>query len=277
MSWRLRGVANRRAALAGALLLAASGLLAVLGPTLAGPRAGQMFEPMLSPSRQHLLGTDDIGQDILSELLQGARASLFVAGVSAVLSTAGGVLVGLISGYYPRLGFALMRVVDAFLCVPRFPLIILMAAFLRPGPGALVLFFVLFGWAGAARLLRSQVLTERNAAYVEAARAVGARDRRILLRHILPATVPIAVVRLILEFQHVLLAESGLSFLGLGDPTLKSWGTMLYHASQSPVVFISGVWLWWVVPPGGSITLVVLGLALLGLGLDAWSDPRRSG
>jgi ABC-type dipeptide/oligopeptide/nickel transport system permease subunit len=236
-----------------------------------------MDEPMLGPSLSHLLGTNDIGQDVLSELLYGARFSLLVGCLAAAFSTVIGVGLGLMAGYYDRLGFALMRVVDVFLAVPRFPLIVFLAAFLRPGFWTLVLFFTLFGWTKTARLIRSQVLTERHHGFVEAAVAVGADDLRILVRHLLPGTASIALVRFIVEFQHVILAESGLSFLGLGDPTVKSWGSMLRYAFEYPTIFISDVWVRWAAPPGVCITLVVLSLTFVGFSLETWANPRLNG
>ena len=236
-----------------------------------------MAQPMRPPSPVHPLGTNDIGQDVLSELLYGARFSLLVGVLSAGLSTAAGIALGLVAGYYDRIGFAIMRVVDIFLAVPRFPLIVFLAAFLKPGVQTLVLFFLLFGWTRTTRLVRAQVLSERHHGHVEAAVAVGAGDLRILLRHLLPGTLSIGLVRLIVEFQHVVLAESGLSFLGLGDPTVKSWGSILHYAFEYPTIFISDVWVRWAAPPGICITLVVLALTLIGFSLEAWTNPRLNG
>jgi ABC-type dipeptide/oligopeptide/nickel transport system permease subunit len=167
-----------------------------------------------------------------------------------------------------------MRIVDIFLAIPRFPLIVLMAAFLRPGAGTLLLFFVLFGWPRVARLVRAQVLSERNKGYVEAAQVIGARDRRIVFRHLLPGTLPIALPRFIAEFQHVIVAESGLSFLGLGNPLVKSWGLILSFAFRYPTILITDLWMRWALPPGLCITLVVLALALLSFALETWTNPR---
>ena len=258
-------------------LLALFALAAALGPLLSPHDPTTMDAPMLGPTASHPLGTNDIGQDILSELLHGARFSLSVGCLAAGLSTAIGVLLGVLAGYYDRLGFAVMRVVDVFLAVPRFPLIIFLAAFLRPGFWTLVLFFTLFGWMKTTRLVRSQLLSERHNGYVEAAVAVGADDWRILVRHLLPSTLSVALVQFIVTFQHVLLAESGLSFLGLGDPTVKSWGSMLRYAFEYPTIFISDVWVRWAVPPGLCITLVVLGLTLVGFSLEVWMNPRLQG
>jgi len=259
---------------AGLLILAGFALMAALAPWLSPHDPAEMFATMLPPSRLHPLGTNDVGQDILSELLHGARFSLSIGFLSAAVSVTVGLWLGVISGYYDRLGFLIMRVVDIFLAIPRFPLIILMAAFLRPGFGTLVLFFILFGWPGTTRLVRSQILSERNKGYVEAAQLIGAQDTRILGVHLLPSAIPIAIVRFIMEFQHVILAESGLSFLGLGDPTIESWGMILSYAFHYPTLFITDVWVRWIVPPGMCITLAVLALALVGFALDVWANPQ---
>ncbi len=255
-------------------VLALFALAAVLAPWISPHDPTAMAAPMLPPSLSHPLGTNDIGQDILSELLYGARFSLLVGCLAAGFSTVVGVVLGVLAGYYDRLGFAIMRVVDIFLAVPRFPLIVFLAAFLKPGFWTLVLFFTLFGWTKTTRLVRSQILSQRHDGYVEAAVAVGANDRRILVRHLLPGTLSVALVRFIVEFQHVILAESGLSFLGLGDPTVKSWGSMLRYAFEYPTIFISDVWVRWAASPGLCITLVVLGLTFVGFSLETWVNPR---
>ena len=249
-------------------------LVALLAPWIAPHDPKALDEPMLPPSLTHPLGTNDIGQDVLSELVYGARFSLLVGALAAGFSTVVGVILGVLAGYYDRFGFALMRIVDVFLAIPRFPLIVFLAAFLKPGFWTLVFFFMLFGWTKTARLIRSQVLTERHHGFVEAAVAVGADDVRILARHLLPGTASIGLVRFIVEFQHVILAESGLSFLGLGDPTVKSWGSMLRYAFEYPTIFISDVWVRWAAPPGVCITLVVLGLTFVGFALETWANPR---
>ena len=258
-------------------LLALFALAAILAPWISPHDPAAMDAPMLPPSLSHPLGTNDIGQDILSELLHGARFSLLVGCLAAGFSTVVGVVLGVLAGYYEKLGFAIMRVVDVFLAVPRFPLIVFLAAFLKPGFWTLVLFFTLFGWMRTTRLVRSQVLGERHNGYVEAAVAVGADDVRILLRHLLPGTLSVALVRFIVEFQHVILAESGLSFLGLGDPTVKSWGTMLRYAFEYPTIFISDAWVRWAAPPGLCITLVVMALTFVGFSLETWINPRLDG
>ena len=256
-----------RVSLAGLIVMSTFGLLALLAPFLAPTAPNTLSAPLQPPGSAHRLGTDDIGRDILTQLLYGARTSLFIAALSTLLSSLLGLLVGLIAGVFDRLGFVLLRVADVFLAIPRFPLIILMAAFLRPGLPTLVLFFVIFGWPRAARMVRAQVLSERHRAYIGAAKALGASHTRIIVRHLMPGTLPILTAFAVMEVQHVILAESGLSFLGLGDPTIRSWGLLLSNAFRFPTTFITDQWVWWALPPGLCITLVILALTAVSFAL----------
>jgi len=261
-------------ALVGLAILATLALMAALASWLSPHEAGAMFTPLQPPSRHHPLGTNDMGYDLWCEWLQGARFSLALGALAALGSTVLGTVLGALAGYCRRAGPLIMRLVDVFLAVPRFPLIVLMAAFVRPGFGPLLLFFVLFGWPTVARIVCARMLGEKGQEYAVAAEAVGASSTRIFARHLLPASVPIAFVRLVAEMQHVIIAESGLSFLGLGDPTARTWGMTLSYATRYPALFITDVWTWWVLPPGLAITLACLALALIGIGLESLTNPR---
>ena len=245
-----------------------------VAPWLSPHESRQALVPLLRPSAKHPLGTDDMGYDLLSELLWGARYSLTLAMGAAMGSTLLGTLVGLVAGYRQRVGFALLRAADVFLAVPRFPLIVLLAAYARPGFATLLTFFCLFGWPSVTRIVYAHVLKEQHQGYNEAARAIGATARQVVLRHLLPSCVPIAFARFVAEMQHVVVAEASLSFLGLGDPTARSWGLTLYHASRYPALLITDAWQWWAVPPGMAITLVCLATALIGVGLEAAGNPQ---
>ena len=159
----------------------------------------------------------------------------------------------------------------------RLPLIIVIAAFIRPSIWNLIFIFVLFGWPFTARIIRSEVLSLRNRPYVDAARMLGTGDFYILWRHILPNVVPLVIVQLIMEARHVILAESGLSFLGLGDPTAKSWGMILHYAFVYPTIFISDLWKWWMLPAGLCITFTILSLTFIGYALEELVNPRLRG
>lgn len=259
----------------GATLLALMLFIALFGPWLApyDPTlsSGKPFE---APSRTHWLGTNDVGQDILSELIVGTRVSLLIGFSAAAGAILIGTLVGLVAGYAGGwIDAALMRLVDVMLVLPFIPLMIVVAAYLGPSSGNLIAAIMLVIWARPARVVRSAVLGLRNLTYVEGARALGARDGHILLKHILPGVLPISLSQFILAASSSILIEASLSFLGLGDPIRKSWGSVLYYA-QIRGAFLNGSWPWWVVPPGLLITLTVLAFALTGRALEGYLFPR---
>lgn len=230
--------------------------------------------PFAKPSAEHWLGTNDIGQDLLSELIVGARVSLLVGLLSAALATALGLVVGLLAGAYGgALDAALMRVADILLVIPFLPLMVVLAAYLGPSLLTLTLVIGLLGWTRPARLIRAQVLTLKTQEYVVAARALGVSNLGIVWRHLLPGTLTLALVQFILGASQGILIESALSFLGLGDPTAASWGSMLYYA-QARSAFLTGSWLWWVVPPGALIAALVLSLALVGISIEMRLNPK---
>ena len=230
--------------------------------------------PFLPPRADNRLGTNYIGQDILSELIWGARASLLTGLTVSLVSVAIGVVAGLVSGYFANaLSAVILILVDLVLVLPFLPLVILLSAYLGPSQRNVILILILVSWAVPARLIRSRVLTLTGIPYVEAARALGSSDYRIIRRHIWPAVRTIAVVQVMMLAASAILAESSLSFLGLGDPATKSWGTMLYFA-QASGVFLSDGWRWWVVPVGLMITFTVLSLALLGYWLERRLEPN---
>ena len=270
----LRTILKTPPALIGLFVLSLMVFCALLAPWLSPYDPREAFEPMQPPSPRHILGTNDLGYDLWAEWLQGARFSLTLGASAAALSSAIGLLIGSIAGYQERAGFVLMRLVDVFLAVPRFPLIVFMAAFVKPGFWTLLTFFTLFGWPPVARIIYAHMRAEKNREYILAAIAVGANDSRIVFRHLLPSAFPLALVRLVSEMQHVIMAESGLSFLGLGDPTMRSWGMTLSHAFRYPALLLTRVWQWWALPAGVAITLVCLALVLIGLALEPLANPR---
>jgi len=269
----LETLLRQRLGIIGAGILAFFVLVAVLAPYVAPYDPWERGTPLLTASPRHLLGTNDVGQDLFSELLYGARNSLLIASFAAVASTAIGVGLGLLSGYYSRLGFVAMRLVDIFLLIPRFPLIILMATFLAPSVWNLILLFTVLGWPSTTRIIRSAVLSQKNREYIDGVQMLGARDPYVLRRYLFPQVLPLVIVQLVLEASHVILAESGIAFLGLGDPTAKSWGTMLHYAFEYPAIFVSDVWVRWMLPAGLCITLAVLALVFIGHALEEWANP----
>ncbi len=258
------------------LILLAVIIVMAIGANLIAPYdpAKQTGRPFEKPNAAHLLGTNDIGQDILSELIYGARISLLIGVLSAAIAMIIGTGAGLVAGYYRGfLGTALMRLVDVVLVIPFLPLMVLLAAYLGQSIWNLIAVIGLLIWARPARVIRSQVLSLAERDYVLAARSVGARDGHILIRHILPGVLSLALAQFVLATSGTILLEAALSFLGLGDPTQKSWGTVLFYA-QARNAFLSGAWVWWVIPPGLMITASVLGFALLGFALEEALNPR---
>jgi peptide/nickel transport system permease protein len=224
--------------------------------------------PLQKPSAEFLLGTNDIGQDLMSELIAGTRASLFTGLIVSFLSVFIGAVVGLVSGYVGGwVDPLLMRLTDLILVLPFLPLVILISVYLGPSQRNIILVLAIFFWAAPARLIRSRVLTLRTETYIEASRALGANSFYILANHLWSGVKSLALVQIVLVASASILAESSLSFLGLGDPSEKSWGTMLYFARVSGA-FMGNAWKWWVLPAGLMITLSVLSLGLIGYSLE---------
>jgi peptide/nickel transport system permease protein len=253
-----------------AVAAAAAPLLAPHDPlAIVAPSTPVALQP---PSMRHLLGTDALGRDVLSRVLFGGRVSLAVGvGVELVVATLGGAI-GLLAGYYGRaLDSTLMRVTDVVMAFPSLVLAIgLIAVFETPGLANVFLVLVLLGWTTIARVVRGTVLTLKGREYVQAARAIGARDRTILLRHVLPNVLGPLLVAATLGVGGNMVAEAGLSFLGLGAqaPTI-SWGAMLADG-QSDLMTAP----WAAVFPGLALLLAILGINLLGDGLRDVLDPR---
>jgi len=233
--------------------------------------------PLQKPNPEFRLGTNDIGQDLLSELIWGTRISLGTGLIVATLAVVIGTAVGLAAGYTNNLfSGILMRLADLTLVLPFLPLVILLSAYLGPSQRNVILILTLVSWAGPARLIRAQVLSLVNERFVEAARAMGADRVRILIDHILPGVASIAGLQFVLVAASSILAEASLSFLGLGNPTAKSWGVMLYFARASGA-FLGESWRWWVLPAGVMITLSVLSLVLIGFALEQRFEPGARG
>lgn len=260
---------------AGAFILLAFVLIAVFAPLLA-PHDPTVSKdpPFTTPNAEHLLGTNDIGQDIASELIYGTRVSLGVAFLVSCLGTAVGCLVGIPAGYSRgRWGSALMRFVDVVLVLPFLPLLLLIAALFGAHLHTEILVIGLLLWARPARVLRAATLGVCSSGHIEAAVWMGASPVYIVFRHVLPRISPIIVAEFVRVANIAILLEASLAFLGLGDPVAKSWGTMLHYA-YARAAFLTGAWVYWVIPPGLCIAAAVMGFALLGYALEQGTDPR---
>lgn len=225
--------------------------------------------PLQPPSAAHRLGTDDLGRDLWSNIAFGARASLLV-GVLATLPAAGvGGLVGVLAGYYGH-GWdeLLMRIAEVFQILPRFLIALLLVALFGLNLWTLVLVIAITGWPMTSRVLRSEILSLREREFVLAARALGGADARITWRHLLPNAFPVVLIGLPLQIGRAILLESGLSFLGLGDPGVASWGRLL----QSAQGYMRDAW-WLALFPGLALTITVLALYLIAEGLHVRFTP----
>ncbi|MBW3647239.1 MAG: dipeptide/oligopeptide/nickel ABC transporter permease/ATP-binding protein [Actinobacteria bacterium] len=265
---------SRRLAGLGLGLLSALLLVALTAPWLApyDPTV-RVGVPFARPSAAHLLGTDDVGKDLLSGLIHGARVSLLVGVVAALSATVLGSGVGIVAGYARGVvDTAAMRLVDVVLSLPVLPLTIVVGVF--AGPGLRTQIFVIAGvlWAGMARELRAQVLSLRERDHLQALLAMGARPWHVLPRHVLPAVAPLIGPQFVLATKTAILLEASLAFLGLGDLTRASWGTMLSLA-HARSAFLTDAWLWWVLPPGLAIATTVLAFGLLGHVLEERTRP----
>ncbi|WP_197376800.1 dipeptide/oligopeptide/nickel ABC transporter permease/ATP-binding protein [Mycolicibacterium baixiangningiae] len=273
---------SRRLATVGAAILGLLLVCALAAPWLAPYDPGErVTRPFAPPSGLHWLGADDVGHDLLSMLVHGARISLFVGVTAAVVATTIGTLVGVIAGYARgAVDTVLMRVVDVVLALPVLPLTIVIGVFAGPGLRTQVMVIAAVLWAGLARELRSQVLSLRERDYIQAERAMGAGSLHVLRRHIVPAVLPLVIPQFVLTVKTAILLEASLSFLGLGDISSASWGSMLSMA-HARSAFLTDAWLWWVLPPGLAIAVTVLAFALLGNAIEERSRPilrrRRRG
>ena len=263
---------RNRMAMAGALIVLMMFCFALFAPVSGrDPGAIDIALRLQAPSLDHPLGTDDLGRDVLARILYGARISLLVGFVAVGIATFIGILLGALAGFYGRwIDSLIMRFVDIMLCFPSFFLILAVIAFLEPSIWNIMIIIGLTSWMGVARLVRAEFLSLRERDFVLAARAIGARDTRIIFRHILPNAISPVLVSATLGVAGAILTESALSFLGIGvQPPTPSWGNMLIAGKQT----LGTAW-WLSVFPGLAILLTVLGYNLLGEGIRDAMDPR---
>ena len=266
-------------AMTGAIIYIFFILVAIFGPLFAP------YDPFMmvkengklmfnqAPSVKYLLGTTNMGRDIFSQLIYGARPALIVGFTAAFFVMVIGTLVGLFAGYYRgRLGNILMRLTDVAFGIPFIPIVIVLVAFLGPSIWNIVLSMALLLWRDTARVIRSQVLTVRKRSFVEAARVSGASDLRIILVHITPNILPLSFLYGSLAMGWAILTEAAVSFLGFGDPKAISWGYMLHDAYVSQA--LSRGSFGWIIPPGICIMLMVMAGFYIGRGSEEILFPR---
>ncbi|MEM2194529.1 MAG: ABC transporter permease [Candidatus Methanomethylicia archaeon] len=233
-------------------------------------RSEEILRP---PSYNHILGTDDVGKDILSLIIHGSRASLLIGLAATTIAVLIGTAVGMLSGYFGGIkGEILMRVTDMFLVLPALPFMIVLAAILQPNIWNVIIAIGVTSWTHTARITRSLVLSLRERAYILRAKAIGCSDVRIIYKYIVPQIIPIVLACGVVIAANAIASEAILSFIGLGDIRVVSWGTILYFAFQSGA-FTRGAW-WYFLPPGICITATVLMFILVGQGFDEIINPK---
>lgn len=230
--------------------------------------------PFLKPSGEHTLGTNDIGQDILSELIYGSRISLLIGFISSIIAISIAIVLSILSGYYGgKIEEIIMRITDFFLVIPFLPLVILLSVYFRRSYISIALIIGFTYWPGTVRILRSQVIKVKNKDYILNIKSMGASDFYIIRKYIIREIFPTVVYRFMFLVKGSIITESSLSFLGLGNPTLKSWGSILYYA-QNRNVFLTSAWLWWIVPAGLCICVLSMSFVLIGYIVENSLAPK---
>jgi peptide/nickel transport system permease protein len=274
--WRglLSSLRRQPALLVGVLVILAFTVIAVFSPVILGQSAttkvGDVFE---HPSGAHVLGTDGGGADMLALLIDGAGVSLLVGFAAAVVSALIGGTVGLLSGFFGgKTDIVLMRITDYVLVIPDVPLMIIIAALFGRSLTNIILIIGAIYWTTTARLIRSQVKTVRERVYVKRAQAVGASNARLIFRHVLPQVAPLLVANTVLLVALAIFAETFITFLGLGDPSLISWGRLIENAFKDDAI-LNNAW-WTIIPPGVCVTLLILACTMIGQSMEEALNPR---
>lgn len=269
-------VVRNHLALAGLIIILVFVGMALFAPLLVGPypsplEAGNPFEP---PSAAHPLGTDRKGFDVLTLLVYGSQISLIVGLAASAVAMIVGTAVGLIAGYYGRTtDLVLGRMTDFFLVIPWLPFVLALVSVLGPSLATVVFAIAVVSWPTTARVIRSQVLTLKERLFIERARAVGAKNLYIVRKHILPNVMPLVWAEAVLTISSAIFTEAFLAFFGLTHypGSVVSWGTMV-NDSYITIALLQGMW-WYFLPPGILVTLMVLGFAMLGYGLEEIFNP----
>jgi peptide/nickel transport system permease protein len=258
----------------GAVILGIFIVLALLAPVVAPYGLHEQVGPVYGhPSWSHPLGLDDGGIDMITLLMWGARISLVVGFAATFVAMVIGGTVGLVSGYFgKKTDTVLMRITDYFIAIPDVPLMIVVAAIWGPSLSHIIIVIGVLLWTGTARVVRAQVKSVRERAYVQRARSLGAGNLRIVLRHVLPQIAPLLIASTVLTIAVAIFDETALAFLGLGDPSRISLGKVIENAFQRTAIS-SGAW-WAIVPPGAVVALLILSCSLIGRALEDALNPR---
>ncbi len=260
-------------ALAGAVMVALLLLTALAAPVIVGDgyKKQNISERLMPPSAKHIMGTDELGRDLFSRMVYGARVSMTVGIIAVAIAALIGVTLGAISGYFGGVvDNVIMRLVDIMLTIPTLFLILMLIVFLGPSLFNIMIIIGLTSWTDIARIVRAEVMSCKKAAYAEAAKVMGFKKRRIIFSHILPNTFAPVLVYMTFGVSGAILTESGLSFLGLGvQPPVPSWGNILTSGKD----YLESAW-WMLAFPGIAIFISVFSYNMLGEGLRDWLNPR---
>lgn len=272
----LRALRKKPMAFAGLAVVLVFTIVALIAPLIEPDSTVNPSGPVFAaPSAHHWLGTNNSGIDMLSLLIQGSRVSLLVGFGAALIAGLLGGMIGLLSGYFGgATDVILMRLTDFFLVVPPIPLMIAIGAVWGPSLWHIILIIGFLLWTGTARVIRAQAKSLRERAFVKRAQSIGASRERVILRHVLPQVAPLLFANIVLIVALSIFYETALDFLGLGDPTAASWGTIIQQAFLQTAMS-NGAW-WAVVPAGIAVALVVVGCYLFGQALEEALNPRLS-
>lgn len=246
-------------------------LIGVAAPLIADYPRGYGDQVLQAPSGAHWFGTDNLGRDILAQVVWGTRVSVLIAVLSSALAIAIGVLIAVVGAYFPRVDTIVGTVVDLCLSLPVLPLMILVAALAGPSLVTVILVIAFFSWPEVARVVRSQALSVVRLPYLDAARLTGGSTVWIIRKHVLPAVAPVVVVSVVLTASRAVITAAGLAFLGLGDPNTWSWGRILYEAQQSGAM--SSAW-WTTLFPSLAMLVLVVSATLIAIAYNDARNPR---
>ena len=273
-----RTFVRKKVGMLGLFMLVSTILVAIFAPWIAPYDPYESVDAtaadvMAPPSAAHPLGQDDIGRDVLSLTIYGARVSLLVGFAASIIIVVLGCVVGLTAGYAGgRTDLGLMRITDAILVIPALPLMLVVISVAGRSLNNIILIIGLLSWTYMARVVRAQVLSVKERQFVMRARALGVASLGIVIVHVLPQVLPVIFAEATLDVSFAILSEATLSFLGLGDPTLVSWGSMLNRAFMRGAV-TKGAW-WYLIPPGVALAWVTLGLVLVSNAVQEIVNPR---
>jgi len=234
--------------------------------------SGQALE---APSKDHILGTDDLGIDLWAQICYGARNSILVGIGTALISSFVGVFLGIVSGYYSgACDLIVTAVIDILMAIPSLPIMIVAGAFFGPSIKNIIIILSILSWVMPARIVRSKVISLKQETYIKVAKGYGATFLYITFRHFIPQIFPICATSFIKLISKAIVSEASLSFLGLGDPTSKSWGLILNYALNFPGIYFTDYWKWWVMYPLAFIICLVVAMAIISRELEKVLDTK---